>query len=153
MHRRGSGRDAKTVKFVRTSRMTMMPIVSAAGSAGPVLYVFKGTQMPYRTVRRNSTEVTESLSPHFPRNAIVTMRPEIASVDSKNFYEWAVHFVDHVGDLTANNRKVLLIYDGCPSHMSLRVLELFRKNGIVVYAHRARLNRWTSLCFVSLSKP
>jgi len=39
-----------------------------------------------------------------------------------------------VADLTGNDRRVLLIFDGYRSHLSLSVLELFERNNIIVYA-------------------
>ena len=61
------------------------------------------------------------------------MREGVVSVDGKNFYEWALHFVEHVKHLTCDGRAVLLTYDEYRSHMSLRALQLFDANNIVVH--------------------
>ena len=39
-----------------------------------------------------------------------------------------------MGELTANDRKVFLICDGYLAHLSLKVLEIFSNNNVVVYA-------------------
>lgn len=52
--------------------------------------------------------------------------------------------------LTAGGRKVLLTYDGYRSHMTLPVLELFRDNGIVVYALPAHTSGKTQPLHASL---
>lgn len=56
---------------------------------------------------------------------------------SKKFRNWANKFVEFVADLTANNRKLLLIYDGYRAHLSLEVVEIFANNNIAMYALRA----------------
>ena len=43
-------KDAKMEEFRRTGRITLMPVISAAGDVGLILFVFKGTRMPYGTV-------------------------------------------------------------------------------------------------------
>eukprot|EP00171_Calliarthron_tuberculosum_P002656 IDg2656t1 len=50
--RRDGIREAKVAHFANVSRSTMMPVVSAAGEAGPALFVFKGSDLPYRNVVR-----------------------------------------------------------------------------------------------------
>lgn len=47
--------------LVSTHRTTIMPLKSSAGDVVPVLYVLKGTQMPYRTVVRKGVEHVETL--------------------------------------------------------------------------------------------
>ena len=110
-----------------------MPVISAAGDAGPCLFVLKESQQPYRCITDYRTPKIDTLANHLPSSAVVAMRPEGGGVDQYNFLEWARHFVSHVKGLTTNGRKVLLIYDGYRSHMSLQVLQLFALSNIVVY--------------------
>ena len=42
--------------------------------------------------------------------------------------------VEYRRPLTANYRKVLLVYDGYRSHMGLKVLEIFREGNVIAYA-------------------
>ena len=99
-----------------------MPEISAAGKTGPRLFVYKGKSFPYLCYVENGQEKIDTIAHHLPRRAVVAMRAEGGGVDSNNFCEWASSFVDYVSDLTANDRKLLLIYDGYRSHMSLSVL-------------------------------
>lgn len=62
--RRNGITDAKMAEFANTNRSTMMPVVSAAGEAGPVLFVFEGSSL----VR------TETLADCLPRCAVVACR-------------------------------------------------------------------------------
>lgn len=148
--RRGSLKDRRVAEFVNCHRMTMMPSISAAGDVGPVLYVFQGVQMPYRTVVENGHVRVETLANHLPKNSLVTTRKKIGGVDGSKFYEWAKALVEDVRPLTAGGRKLLLTYDGYRSHMTLRVLELFRDNGIVVYALPAHTSEKTQPIDASL---
>lgn len=148
--RRDGTRDVKVGDFMNVNRVTMMPVVSAAGDCGPTLFVFKGTNVPYRNVLRNGVVVTETYSTFLPRGAVVAMREKRGGVDSTNFLSWAKEFVSHVRDLTAGGRKILLIYDAYRSHMTLAVLELFRDNNIEVLALPAHTSGKTQPCDVVL---
>lgn len=133
LDRRGS-QDLKIAEFRRTHRVTMLPVISAAGQLGPTLFIFKGQNMPYRKVLRGGEVLVETYADPLPRGSVLAFREERGGVDTKNFLEWARIFVSSVRDLTTNGRKVLLIYDAYRSHLSLQVLRLFRDNGVVVYA-------------------
>lgn len=76
----------------------------------------------------------------------------VAGVDKANFIRWAMGFVDEVKDLTAGGRKVLLIYDGCRSHMSVKVLQFLKCGGVEVYvlpAHTSALTQPLDVCLFS----
>ena len=124
--------------------------LSHDGDAGPTLYVFKGSGIPYRTVLKDVNSVVESVSDIMPRGALVTVRRHSAGVETTDVFEWAIRFVNHVRDLTANRRKVLLIYDGYRSHMSFKVLHFFEQMGwsFMRYPipHLETPIRWMSLC-------
>eukprot|EP00171_Calliarthron_tuberculosum_P002273 IDg2273t1 len=133
LDRRGA-QDLKIAEFRRTHRVTMMPVISAAGQCGPTLFIFKGQRMPYREVLRHGVAHVQTYADLLPRGSVMAFREERGGVDTKNFLGWARLFVDSVRDLTANGRKVLLIFDAYRSHMSLQVIQLFHDNGVVVYA-------------------
>lgn len=124
--------DIKKVGVSKTDRDTVMPCVSAAGDVAPVLFVFKGAQLPFREVRMHGQTRVETLSSHLPRVSVVAMRKEGGGVDGEVFYQWALHFTEHIKDLTTGGRHVLLIYDGYRSHMTLRVLKHLRDSNVVV---------------------
>ena len=78
------------------------------------------------------------------------MRRDACCVNSECFYKWAKYFIEYVKDLTTGSRKLLLTFDGYPSHMSLKVMQLFYENGIVVYALHAHTSGRTQPCDVHL---
>ena len=127
-------RDIRLSSFKYLNRVTMMPVINAFGQSGPPLFVFKGTKMPYRTVLKGGIVVEETPACNLPFKSTVALRAENGAVDTANFVKWAHTFVEFTNDLRCNNRKVLLIYDGYRSHLSLQVLELFHLNDIIVYA-------------------
>lgn len=58
---------------------------------------------------------------HLLRGSLVAVHNELSRVDSQNFFGWA----QHVQELTANGRKVLLTYDGYRANMTVGALDLF----------------------------
>lgn len=46
----GAHTDLRLVEFSYSHRVTMMGCVSAGGAAGPPLFVFKGSRLPYRVI-------------------------------------------------------------------------------------------------------
>ena len=71
-------------------------------------------------------------------------------MDSQNFLGWAKSFVDHVHDLTAGNRCILVTYDVYRADMSLSVLKLPRPNNIIAYPLPAHTSGKTQACNVVL---
>lgn len=63
-----------------------MLCVSAAGSVGLSLRVFKGTQFPCRDMSIAGHRVVQIPSYFLPYNAIVNMREDVAGFDSTSFY-------------------------------------------------------------------
>ena len=124
MPRRGN-QDFVAPLFKYEDRVTMMPVISAASEAGPPLFVIKGKQMSYRNMLRNGKTYIESPESSLPRRSVLATRIEGGGVDSKNFLSWADSFIEFTKDLRAEGWKVLLIYDGYRSHLSLQVLEEF----------------------------
>ena len=115
-------------------RITVMPVISAAGTAGPPLFVLKWKRIPYRTWLRNGRIVYETPASRLPHKAVVAFRAELGGVDSDNFANWARVFVESIHDLLKEGRKVLVVYDGYRWHLSLRVLEFFHDRNVVLYA-------------------
>lgn len=86
----------------------MIPAINAAGDVEPVLYVFHGVQIPYRSVVDNRQVSVEALASHLPRKSLVTMRKKGGGVDGTNVFEWSKAFVEHARLLTAGGRELLL---------------------------------------------
>ena len=138
--------DARAPRFANIPRVTMMPLIAADGSAHIPLLVFKGSRIPFREFVVNGVKKLDSYQERLPRGALVTVRENIGGVDTTNFYSWALQFVHLVKSSHGMNRKVLLIYDGYRSHMSLRVLELFSSNNIIAYALPSHTSGKTQPC-------
>ena len=133
MPRRGN-QDFVAPLFKYEDRVTMMPVISAAGEAGPPLFVIKEKRMAYRNVLRNGKTYIESPVSTLPRRSVLATGIEAGAVDSMNFLSWSDSFTEFTKDLRDEGRKVLLIYDGYRSHFSLQVLEEFYKNRVILYA-------------------
>lgn len=66
------------------------------------------------------------------------------------FFKQAHRLFESVRDLTATNHKVILTYDAYRSHISLRALELFDENNVVVYALPAQNSSKKQTCDVTV---
>ena len=109
-------------QFTNVQRVTLMPICFASGNMGNPLFVVEGCCLKWRILDRDNRWDTESLADFLPDGSYVTTRRDVAGVDKHNFLRWAKRFVVEVCHLTANGRKVFLIFDGYRSHMGLEVL-------------------------------
>lgn len=141
--RRYSKNDFQLPNFTYNNRLTMLPVVSAAGETGPLLFIFKGVWLPHRKVLVDGVTRTETVSSNLPRVALVYMREESAKIDSNSFYQFSRLFTAYVRELTENGRHVLLPFDACRSNMSLRAFEHFRENNIIIYALPAHSSKKT----------
>ena len=100
--RRHGASDAQLASFSHTSRITLLPSISAAGDIGSTLFIFKGSKQPYCEALVDGQIYIETLSLHLPRGALVRMSEEVPSIDSDSFYEFALKFTAHVRHLTNN---------------------------------------------------
>lgn len=112
----------------------MLPCISAAGDVGPTLINFQSKRVPYREVLVDGQVYLEGLGTYLPRGCLLKMRKEVASIDGDSFYQFAQAFAAHVKDLTTDGRKILLTFNACRSHMTLRTLEHLLDHNVVVYA-------------------
>lgn len=112
----------------------MLSVVSAAGDITPVLFVFKGARIPYREIIVDDAVHFETVAYFLPRDALVCMRSDVSGVDADIFHQFAIRFTESVKNLTSGGRHVLLTYDACRSHMSLRTLLHFQSSNVIVYA-------------------
>ena len=117
VRRRGT-REMRVPEFVRTSRATVMPVVSADGQQGPPLFIFKGKRLPFREVVVNGRVEVQTYATFLPHGACLAMREDAGGVDSTNFFNWALKFIDAVKHLTCDGKHVLLVYDGYGAHMA-----------------------------------
>lgn len=73
MHRRGSQKEARVPVFADENRVTIIPVVSAAGVVGPSLWIFQGTRIPCRDVLIGGKRYTHTLSTFLPAHGLVHM--------------------------------------------------------------------------------
>ena len=150
---RGVQPQQRSSQFVNVNRITMMSVIFANGEAGRSMFVCKGKHLKFRTTVVDGKPVVETLADCLPRGSIVTMRENVAGVDSYNFIEWAKLFVVDVKDLTMNNRNVLLVLDGYRSHMTYQALRILQTGGVIVYALPAHTSGYTQPLDVSVFGP
>ena len=112
----------------KLDRVTVMPVVSAAGVAYTPVIVFPGIQAHYRRVRGKSQTLEDVLPPYH------LFQREIPGVNSEINFEWAQTFVDETAKLRANNQHPLLVIDGYGSHVQFRTLKLFKESNVVFIA-------------------
>lgn len=86
----------------------------------------QGKQMPYREALLNGKVVVQTYADVLSRHSPISCREERGDVDSVNFLNLSRLLVESVRDLTAGDRKIVLIYDSYRFHLSLEVLQLFR---------------------------
>ena len=101
-----------------------MPVILASGVTGRPLFIFKGTRILHRVIENNEGLFKQSVADCLPPNALVTTREELAGVDKSNSVRWAESFVQDISHLARQGPKVLLLYDGYRSHMSLKALTI-----------------------------
>ena len=130
---RDTSHQVRLPVFRNVSRVTIMPVIFANGEKGRPLFVFKGTKLSHRVVRTVRGPEKQSLADCLPRYSIVTTQEELAGVDKGNFVRWAEIFVRDVSDLSKHGRKLLLLYDGYRSQMSLKVLRILREGNVIAY--------------------
>lgn len=152
---RGTRPEPPQAQFSNVNRITILACVHASGETSRPMFVLQGTRMRYRKLRGPGTNESrlQTIGDVLPRGAMVATRQDVAGVDSANFSTWAKQLVLDLSDLTKNDRKVLLTYDGYRSHMSVDTLELFRENNIIAYALPAHTSGSTQPLDVAVFAP
>lgn len=116
--------------------VTIMPVIFADGTTGPLLSVFKGESgVRSRTIMRDDGKVESQLITEcLPHGAVVAYNSSVAGVNGDIFKQWGERFVECCRQWNSGGKPFLLLYDGYRSHLSHRVLSLFEKNNIIAYA-------------------
>ena len=68
----------------------------------------------------------ESVLNHLPAGSLITTQDNVAGVDKTKLLRWIPFYLQQIKPLLENDRKVLLIYDGCKSHLDIKVLEMLK---------------------------
>ena len=116
-----------SLHFTYNSHITVLPSFSASGEVGPLIFVMKGTSLPFREILVEGQRYIKNITSQLPRNSLVSMRELKPGEDSDDFFQFADKFCDFVSHLTRNGRHILLTYNAYRCHMMLHVLRYFRK--------------------------
>lgn len=114
--------DQYMAEFSYKSRVTFMPCISASGNCAPPLFVFEGNRINCDRILMDSVPIDQPRTSTLPPNAVIATRQTIAEVDPCILLSWAHWFLTYIKRLRVGLRKVLLVYDGYRSHLSLSVL-------------------------------
>ena len=132
--RKGVGRKGQHLiqKTIRTKgdlvRVTVMPVVSAAGKAYTPCVIFPGKTPHYRIVKGQGQTL------HNVWMDCLLYHRDPPGADSEIVFDWAKSFVKETESLRRNKQHLLLILDGYSAHLQFRTLDLFRKNNIITIA-------------------
>lgn len=106
-----------TPEFRNLDHVTMMPTIFASGCMAPPLTVVKGKTLKFRVISRSGAEVTPTLADCLRPESIITVREDVAGVDSNIYFEWCKHFVWFC------YTRTLLLHDRYRSNMTLRAVK------------------------------
>ena len=133
LHRK-SVTDVRLAEFSFSKRITLKPHVSAAGSIATTLFEYHGKKVPYLEVLKHGKIFVETLSDCLPRASLLYAGKMGLMLISDALLSWAKRFAEHVKDLTAGGRKVLLTLDVYRSHMGVKSMCHFEERGVLCYA-------------------
>ena len=109
-------------------RVTVMPVVSAAGTTCKPVMGFPGKQAHFSRVKGEIQTLHSFLPPCY------LYQRELPGVNTEIMYDWARHFVEETTNLRANRQHLLLILDGYGAHVQFQTLQLLIENNIIVIA-------------------
>ena len=110
------------------NRVTIMPVVSAAGKMFTRCLIFPDKTGHYRVVRGQYQTLQDVLM-----DCKLYYRGP-AGVDASIIFDWATHFVKETENLRANNQCLLLLLDSYAAHLQYRTLYLFKRNSFITVA-------------------
>ena len=131
---RGVVSQYRAALFKNVHRVTLLPAIFACGGVGTPTFVAHVASVAYGVINVEGAELLESFADFLPSHANITTRRELAGADKFIFERWAKAFFQYCLPLTANARKVLVVYDWYRSHMGLKLLEILREGNIIAYA-------------------
>ena len=132
----GQGRircEQRQAEFQNVSLITVLPTISAYGTAICPLLVFKGQSLPFLEYECKGVNMVQSFASFLPTNSIVTTRKQYAGVDSFNFLTWAEYLVENTAALRQEGRKVLSVFDRYTARDRLNTLIYLDQNGLIAY--------------------
>ena len=115
----------KTMSWQRiVDHVTVSAVVNASDQHFTPAVVLPGVMARYRRRVCGSWEIP---SDFLPKPSTLLMR-EASGVNSELFFSWATNFVSETVYLRRGEQNLLLAYYGYGSHVTYRILKLFRGN-------------------------
>eukprot|EP00171_Calliarthron_tuberculosum_P002436 IDg2436t1 len=139
---------------VRYAATNAEVLTSHFDTLGRIYDELKGKKVPFRfNSLADGTRVLETVSSVLSSDSLLAAREDKPGMNSQLFIYWCSKFVERVSHLTANGRKVLLLYDGYRSHMSFKALQILSSGNIEAYALPANTSGSTQPLDVSVFSP
>lgn len=110
------------------NRVTVMPVVSASGTAYKPVIVYPGKLPHFRTVNGKHETLYDSLPDCY------IYYKETAAANSEIILDWAEKFLIETESIRSEGKHLLLILDGYSGHLQYKFLNLMKKNRVVVIA-------------------
>lgn len=108
--------------------VTLMPVVSADGSAYTPLVVIPGKRAPWKKVDGSILTVNDVIMP----GTLLCMREGRASVDKHIFFKWAEIFIRETEALRKELGTIVLHMDCFRGHVQYKALHMLQQANIVV---------------------
>lgn len=109
--------------------ITLAASITAIGRALAPAVVLPGVEAKYRTLVDG---ITQKPADFFHRGILVCYHNP-AGVNGPVMETWTASYLEQTRDLRATG-KTMVIFHGYASHLSIRVLRMFRDNNTIVYA-------------------
>lgn len=84
------------------------------------------------------------------KGSYIKTRKYLAGVDTFSFERWASHFVEDFRSRTTHHQNFLLLNDGYRSQVSLKALEVLKRNNKIAYALSSHTSATTQPLDVSV---
>jgi len=114
MESRGRSNSVELRRSSNADHVTLMPVVSADGSAWTPIAILPGKRSKWRKLPDGSIETPAHFLPH---NSKLGYR-DPAGKNSELFQSWAAHFVDETTVLGQKYRYIVLKMDGYGAHVT-----------------------------------
>lgn len=116
--------------FTYKHRVTVLGCICADGKSYCLCLVLKGQRESVPNFNGKPTKVGEIMNGAW----IVLYRPELASIDTTQFFDWAKLFTKKIREHISTEYWLVMFYDGLREHISLQVVKLFLDAKIVIMA-------------------
>lgn len=128
--------------------ITLAASISADGRALAPVVMLRGVEAKYRTLVDGVTQTPAEFLPH---DTLVCYHNP-AGVNGPIMETWTASYLDQTKELRATG-KTMVIFNGYASHLSIRVLRMFRENNTIVYALPSHTSHVTQSLDVAVFGP